>query len=232
MMLLRIRVRLPDRPGSLGKVARLLGAAGADVVQMTVLERDGGRALDDFTVAWPAGASVDRLIEGLGFIPGVEVEGVWPTVEPQGAFPDAALIGQLAAEPGDGLAIFTDALPGILSADWAGLLSAPSGAAALVYASVGALSGGTLPGAALSGGALPDVRPPRPRALTGTDGTHYALAPIGGLRTGLVILVARTAAPRFHRTEVFRLTQLIGAAEAVLGPRLGQMAAAVAIALS
>jgi hypothetical protein len=221
MMLLRIRVRLPDRPGSLGKVARILGAAGADVVQMAVLEREGGRALDDFTVAWPAGTSIDRLIEGLGFIPGVVVEGVWPTVEPQGAFPDAALIGQLAAEPGDGLAIFTDALPGILSADWAGLLRAPSGAASLVYASAGAHSGG----------ALPEVRPVRPRAFAGTDGTNYALAPIGGLRTGLVILVARTAAPRFHRTEVFRLTQLVSAAEAVLGPRLSQMAAAVAIAL-
>ncbi|MFD0851823.1 ACT domain-containing protein, partial [Actinomadura adrarensis] len=42
-MLLRIRVRLPDRPGSLGKVARILGAAGADVAQMAVLERDNGR---------------------------------------------------------------------------------------------------------------------------------------------------------------------------------------------
>ena len=221
-MLLRIRVRLPDRPGSLGKVARILGAAGADVVQMTVLERDGGRALDDFTVAWPAGVSIDRLIDGLGFVPGVDVHGVWPTIEPQGAFPDAALIGQLAAEPADGLAIFTDALPCILSADWAGLLRATSGTAALVYSSVGALSDG----------ALPDIRPVRPRAFVAADGTNYALAPIGGLRTGLVIMVARTAAPRFHCTEVFRLTQLVGAAEAVLGPRLGQMAAAVAIAFS
>jgi hypothetical protein len=222
MMLLRIRVRLPDRPGSLGKVARILGAAGADVVQMTVLEHDAGRALDDFTVAWPAGASIDRLVEGLGFVPGVDVEGVWPTVEPQGAFPDAALIGQLAADPADGLAIFTDALPGILSADWAGLLRAASGAGALVYASAGGMSDD----------ALPDVRPVRARAFAAADGTNYALAPIGGMHTGLVILVARTAAPRFHRTELFRLTQLVSAAEAVLGPRLGQMAAAVAIAFS
>jgi ACT domain len=222
MMLLRIRVRLPDRPGSLGKVARILGAAGADVVQMTVLERDGGRALDDFTVAWPAGTSIDRLVEGLGSILGVDVEGVWPTIEPQGAFPDAALIGQLAAEPADGLAILTDALPGLLSADWAGLLRSASGAAALVHAST----------AALPVVDLPDVRPVRPRAFVAADGTNYALAPIGGLRTGLLVLVARTAAPKFHRTELFRLTQLVTAAEAVLGPRLGQLAAAVAIAFS
>lgn len=223
-MLLRIRVRLPDRPGSLGRVARILGAAGADVVQMVVLERDAGRALDDFTVAWAAGSSIDRLIEGLVLIPGVEVDGVWPTAEPQGAFPDAALVGQLAAEPADGPAIFTDALPAILSADWAALLRVhvASGDPALVHSSVGALPGAE----------LPDVRPVRPRAFSGADGTNYAVAPLGGMRTGLVILVARTVAPRFHGTEVFRLAQLISAAEAVLGPRLGQVAAAVAIALS
>jgi hypothetical protein len=217
-MLLRVRVRLPDRPGSLGKVARILGATGADVVQMTVLERDGGRALDDFTVAWPSGASIDRLVEGLGFIPGVNVEGVWPTVEPQGAFPDAALIGQLAARPEDGLMIFTDAVPGILSANWAGLVRVTSREPELVHASLderGAIE-------------LPDIMPARPRAFAGTDGTQYALAPIGGDRTGLVVLVARTAAPPFHRTEVFRLAQLTSAAEAVLGSRLSQAATAAA----
>jgi hypothetical protein len=219
-MLLRIRVRLPDRPGSLGKVARILGAAGADVVQMTVLERDEGRALDDFTVAWPSGASIDRLIEGLGFVPGVAVEGMWPTVEPQGAFPDAALIGQLAAKPEDGLVIFTDSVPGILSADWAGLLRTTSREPRLVHTSVD-----------LVDFELPDVTPVRPRAFAGPDGTQYAVAPIGGVSTGLAIIVARTAAPPFHRTEVFRLAQLINAAEAVLGSRLGQAAAAVAVAL-
>src|SRR5437763_227844 len=79
-MLLRLRVRLPDRPGSLGQVARTLGVTGADIVQMVVLERIGGRAVDDFTVIWPAAAPVDRILAGLGAIPGVAVEGVWRSV--------------------------------------------------------------------------------------------------------------------------------------------------------
>src|SRR3989442_455586 len=45
VMLLRLRVRLPDRPGSLGQVARPLGGTGADTVQMVVLERVDGRPL-------------------------------------------------------------------------------------------------------------------------------------------------------------------------------------------
>lgn len=208
-MLLRIRVRLPDRPGSLGKVARILGAAGADVVQMAVLERDSGRALDDFPVAWPAGAGIDRLCDGLASVPGVEIIGIWPTIEPQGAFPDAALITQLAAGPDVGLVTLTDAVPGILSADWAGLVDTGQG---LVHTSLRSARG------AFADIEVPELEPLRPRAFTGDDGTQYAVAPIAG--AGLVLLVARTGAPLFHRTEVFRLAQLVGAAEAVLGPRL------------
>ncbi len=213
-MLLRIRVRLPDRPGSLGKVARILGAAGADVVQMAVLERDSGRAMDDFTVAWPAGAGIDRLCEGLSSVPGVDIVGIWPTVEPPGTNQDAALIGQLAAaRESDGLAILTDAVPAMLSADWAGLLRVEGeDDAVLVHTSLGVLGGID----------VPPLEPLRPRGFTAEDGTRYAVVPIGGGE--LALLVARTGAPPFHRTEVLRLAQLVGAAEAVLGARLRAMA--------
>lgn len=204
-MLLRIRVRLPDRPGSLGQVARTMGAAGADVVQMAVLERDNGRAMDDFTVVWPAGAGTERLAEGLGSVPGVEVVGIWPTAEPQGAFPDAAVIGQVAAVPERGARILVDAVPAILSADWAGLAELEGeGGAVLVHTSAGGDPGAGLPG----------LLPLRPRAFTAPDGTRYAVCPLA--KGSLALVVARTGAPPFHRTEVFRLEQLTGAADAVL----------------
>ncbi|MFC6882187.1 MULTISPECIES: ACT domain-containing protein [Actinomadura] len=216
-MLLRIRVRLPDRPGSLGRVARTLGAAGADVVQMAVLERDGGRALDDFTVAWPAGAGIDRLCEGLASVPGVDIVGVWPTAEPQGAFPDAAVIGQVAASPARGPMILADAVPALLSGDWAGLAETGGGdGPGLVHASVHGLAGVR----------LPELAPLRPRSFTAPDGTQYAICPMeGGDGRGLVLVAARTGAPPFHRTEVERLAQLVGAAEAVLGVRAAACAA-------
>ncbi|WP_242906874.1 ACT domain-containing protein [Actinomadura terrae] len=213
-MLLRIRVRLPDRPGSLGRVARTLGAAGADVAQMAVLERGDGRALDDFTVGWPAGAAPGPLHDGLASVPGVEVLGIWPTGEPCGAFPDAAVIGQVAAVPERGAEILADAVPAILSAGWAGLAEVGAdGAAALVYASVG----GAAPAE------LPALAPVRPRSFTAPDGAHFALCPLSGgpLSTSAVILVvSRTGAPPFHRTEVLRLEQLAGAAGAVLSAGL------------
>ena len=98
-MLLRLRVELPDRPGSLGQVARTLGVVGADIVSVVVLERAQGRAVDDFTVVWPASALVGRILVGLGAVPGVRVVGVWRCTElPAPIGRDVALLGQVAAD--------------------------------------------------------------------------------------------------------------------------------------
>ena len=234
-MLLRVRVTLPDRPGALGQVARTLGVAGADIVQVVVLERLGGRAVDDFTVVWPGASRVERLLAGLAAIPGVQVDGVWKAIgAPVSGGHDAELLAQVAANPPDGLATLVDAVPGLLAADWA--------AAAVVPADWAARSGAPRPlphePHVLQGSAptpayaswrapsplhLPGVTPLRARALTGPDGTRYAVAPFG--RAGLVLVVARSdddelPAAAFHVTEVDRIAQLVRAAAVILGDRL------------
>jgi hypothetical protein len=227
-MLLRLRVRLPDRPGSLGQVARTLGVTGADIVQMVVLERVGGRAVDDFTVIWPAASPVDRILAGLGAIPGVSVEGVWRSVgAPAVGGADAELVGQVAANLTEGVATLVDAVPGLLSADWAAALVVPAdwarsadeptgpGGTTVVYASWRAPK----PLRA------PEVTPLRPRAFDGADGQRYAAAPFG--RAGVILLIARgDDAPGFHVTEVDRLAQLVRASALVLGTRLDQLSPA------
>ena len=236
-MLLRVRVTLPDRPGALGQVARTLGVAGADIVQVVVLERLGGRAVDDFTVVWPGASRVERLLAGLAAIPGVQVDGVWKAIgAPVSGGHDAELLAQVAANPSDGLATLVDAVPGLLAADWA--------AAAIVPADWAARAGAPRPSAGgtdLSLGGepttayaswrapaplrLPEVTPLRARPLTGPDGTRYAVAPFG--RAGLVLVVARCddeelPAAGFHVTEVDRVAQLVRAAAVILGDRLDQ----------
>jgi hypothetical protein len=68
---------------------------------------------------------------------------------------------------------------------------------------------------------VPPLEPLRPRAFTAEDGTRYAVVPLGGGE--LALLVARTDAPPFHRSEVLRLSQLVSAAEAVLGERVRRL---------
>jgi hypothetical protein len=223
-MLLRVRVTLPDRPGALGQVARTLGVAGADIVQVVVLERLGGRAVDDFTVVWPGATRVERLLAGLAAIPGVQVDGVWKAIgAPVNGGHDAELLAQVAANPVDGLATLVDAMPGLLAADWA--------AAAVVPADWAARSGsgGTEPAVvyaswrAPSPLRLPEVTPLRARPMAEPGGPRYAVAPFG--RAGLVLVLARTdeddlPAAAFHVTEVDRVAQLVRAAAVILGNRL------------
>ncbi|MEU8077012.1 amino acid-binding protein [Catellatospora citrea] len=241
-MLLRVRVALPDRPGSLGQVARTLGVAGADIVQVVVLERLGGRAIDDFTVVWPGGAGVERLRAGLGAMPGVRVDGIWRAIGAPvaGAF-DAELLTQVAANPNEGLATLVDTVPALLAADWAMALQVPADWAARGSVGIDARHGAddmAVLGAVRKRPAppvvyaswrapeqlqLPEVTPLRARAITGADGTRYALAPFG--RAGLVLVVARTAdaelpVAAFHATEVDRVAQLVRAAAAIVGDRL------------
>ena len=51
MLLRRLLVRLPDRPGSLGKVTTLLGRLGVDIREVRILGRDGAHATDEFVVS-------------------------------------------------------------------------------------------------------------------------------------------------------------------------------------
>jgi hypothetical protein len=202
MPLLRIRLRLPDRPGSLGTVARTLGAAGADIVQVVVLERSGGRAVDDITVSWPQGASLDVLCDALVSARGVEIDGVWRTHEAPGVFADVEVVGQMAANPPNGVVALVEAVPKIFGGDWAAMLGRDG---IVVHASWQAPEPLTLPSIPASGA----------RAFTGSDGVRYASVPVG--RSGQTLLLARVAAPPFHQTEIERLIQLATAAEAVLG---------------
>ena len=226
-MLLRVRVTLPDRPGALGQVARTLGVAGADIVQVIVLERLGGRAVDDFTVVWPGAARVERLLAGLAAIPGVQVDGVWKAIgAPVNGGHDAELLAQVAANPADGLATLVDAMPGLLAADWAVAAVVPADWAARSGTPGGVPSEPSVAYASWRAPGplrLPEITPLRARPLTGPDGTRYAVAPFG--RAGLVLVVGRSddddlTPAAFHVTEVDRVAQLVRAAATILGDRL------------
>ncbi|WP_101789007.1 amino acid-binding protein [Nonomuraea indica] len=197
-MLLRLRVSLPDRPGCLGQVARALGALGADILQVTVLEREAGRAVDDFTVSWPGAATTDEVRDRLSGMPGVRVEGVWPTKDVPGAAPDYDLLMHVAAEPERGLATLVDALPGLCGAEWSL-----------------ALSGGVVRHASLAAPPSFDLPEPPLRAATRvTEKLRLMLLPVAA--HGLHVVVARADGPVFHRAELDRAARIVAVVSALL----------------
>lgn len=199
-MLLQVRVRLPDRPGSLGRVTWLLGALGVDIQQVVVLGRESGRAVDDFTVELPGSVSRERLVATLQDVPGVAVDGVWPAAGVPGTS-DVAVLGQVAADPERGLAILVDAVPRLLGAHWAALVTAGG---TVAYASVGAPAQVYAP------------EPLRARTYETDDGHRYAMAPFDTKAPELSLVAGRADAPGFHIAELERLIALVTAAGVVL----------------
>src|SRR5690606_12942004 len=67
------RVWVPDRPGALGQVASRIGAVGGDVLGIEVIDRGGGRAVDELTIQLVP-AHVELLIREVNAVDGVDVE--------------------------------------------------------------------------------------------------------------------------------------------------------------
>jgi hypothetical protein len=71
-----LRVWVPDRPGALGAVASRIGAVRGDLVGIDILERGGGRAIDELIVELPSESLVGLLISEVAQVDGVDVEDV------------------------------------------------------------------------------------------------------------------------------------------------------------
>jgi hypothetical protein len=91
-----VRVWLPDRPGALGQVASRIGAVRGDVVGIDILERGGGRAVDELVVTVPGSEVLDLLVAEICQVDGVAVEEIRPAVRPHGDIGVSVL--EIAAE--------------------------------------------------------------------------------------------------------------------------------------
>ncbi|GAB2984437.1 ACT domain-containing protein [Saccharothrix stipae] len=211
-----IRVQLPDRPGTLGAVASALGAIGADILSVDVVERGAGLAIDDLVVELPSGRLPDVLITAAESIDGVEVDAVRPYAGVLDTHRELELVEDVAEDPRNGLAIFTEGVPKIIRAGWAVVVS---------------WDGGTVH-RLTSSSAAPETRlqtPPwlplaRATVLDGEDdwvpatwqelGTELAATPLG--KPDRVLLVGRPGGPMFRAAEVARLAHLAGIVSVVL----------------
>jgi hypothetical protein len=95
-----LRLWLPDRPGALGAVASRIGAVGGDVVGIDILERGGGRAIDELVVDLPDPARVSLMLGEIRYVDGVDVEEVRerPADEPDPHLAALETAARVAAE--------------------------------------------------------------------------------------------------------------------------------------
>ncbi|MEU8269268.1 amino acid-binding protein [Sphaerisporangium sp. NPDC049002] len=177
-------------------MTRVLGIAGADIIQLVVLERGEGRAVDDLTVYWPDSAPRDTLVQGLESVPDIIVEGVWGTREAPGTYPELEILKYITTAGDRALATLIDSMPVLFSADWAAAATERT-PRTVVHSSWRAPD--DVP--------FPSITPPRPEAHTLPSGLHIVAAPLPPL--ALTFLLARADGPPFHRIEVHRLTRIL-----------------------
>jgi malate dehydrogenase (oxaloacetate-decarboxylating) len=71
-----IRVRLDDRPGSFGRLATAIGAAGGSLGAIDLVRVEGAAKVRDVTVEATDAAHIERIVEAVRAVDGVEVEQV------------------------------------------------------------------------------------------------------------------------------------------------------------
>jgi hypothetical protein len=209
-----MRLVLPDRPGALGAVATALGAVGADILSVDVIERAPGRATDDFVVELPPDKLADSLVSAAATVTGVQVESIRPYAGQIDPHRELELLEALAQDPESSLPVLADGVARVFRAGWALVLGSPVVGQSRVLA---------------SGGAAPEVRslatpwwPPTPAHVLSAEqewappdwarlGTELAVAPLG---RECALLVGRPAL-RWLPSELVRLAHLAALAATV-----------------
>ena len=216
-----MRVVLPDRPGTLGSLASALGAEGADILSVDVVERVGGKAVDDLVVDLPAARPPDVLITAAESVRDVTVESLRPFAGPLDTARELELVEAVSAAPADGAALAADALPRIYRAAWALVVELDgagrphrlASSAAAPETEAAELPWLPLPRAVVlepSSGAHPV-----PSAWTDLD-TELAASPLGS--PGRVLVVGRPGGPAFRPSELARMAHLCGILGVVMTP--------------
>jgi hypothetical protein len=208
-----LRVRLPDQPGVLGRVATALGNAGADIESITVVDRTDEYAVDDLIVALPPGALADRLVSAVAGVPGVIVETVQRHHGRQRVYDDLTLL-DLASTSERPLVALVDGLPELLQVGYALVLSAAAPAEIEVLAaSAGAPESPMRDWLPIDGPALLD--PAEVWVDPVAAGPDCELLGVPYRRDG-ALLLGRMGGPTFLTSEITRVSHLARLAQALL----------------
>jgi hypothetical protein len=210
-----LRIVLPDRPGSLGAVATALGAAGADILGVEVVEhRPDGRAVDDFLLELEAGRLPDGLVSACQSLDGVEVDFVGRYAAGANLHRDLEAIEAMTMEPHRAEEVLVELVPGVFPASWGLLVVRDGDGSARLLAASG--------GAPTTAGFRPPWLPLDKAMRITADGDwappswHDVVALVAPLDSpDRVVVVGRNGGPETLDSEVARLAHLAALAGTV-----------------
>jgi hypothetical protein len=200
-----MRIRLPDRPGSLGAVATAMGGVGGDINAVEIVEKGDGVVVDDFIVDLPPGALPENIVTACQSLAGVRVEWISRYPEGGGLQSDLEALERMTADPGHSAETLVSLCPVVFRSHWAILLTLSEGGASPIYSTTLA----------------PDLTPEIAATFGPFDSTHRADLPSGWspgwgdttvvvtpLTGDRVIVIGRLGGPAFLESEIARLHHL------------------------
>lgn len=200
-----LRIELPDVPGSLGAVASAVGAVGANITAIEIVEqRLDGTAVDDVFVELEPSLMPDVVVSALQRLDGVRVLWISRYAASGNLHLDLEAVELITQQPRRAVERLTDLTPRTFRSDWALVARSTEGEVIREYASPGAP---TLPAEAMEW--FPLDKPARPEVSDTWEGfssTVVGLVPLG-VRTR-VVAFGRHGGPEILDSELARLAHL------------------------
>ncbi|GAA1847364.1 hypothetical protein JOF54_000500 [Microlunatus capsulatus] len=199
-----MRVRLPDRPGSLGAVATAMGGVGGDINAVEIVEKGDGVVVDDFIVDLPPGALPENIVTACQTLEGVKVEWISRYPEGGGLQSDLEALERMTADPVHAAETLVSLCPVVFRSHWATLLQLGDGTR-VVYSTT--LAPDLTPEVAATFGPFEAThRVDLPSGWSpGWGDTTLVVTPLTGDR---VIAIGRLGGPAFLDSEIARLHHL------------------------
>lgn len=208
-MIHTVRIALLDQPGMLGAIAAALSHAGANILNMHVVDVEEGIAVDDFVVEMQDGGAAEELRRTVEEVPGALVEAIKPLEAAPGLLAPLELAAELATRSETVLLALVRGLPHALASTWAAAIHISDGRVEILAASVGAPP------------SLKQIETPwmpleRPRRLPEAEWMppawrmrRYDLVAAPLYDSASAVVVARARGPRFRAAEIRQLELLV-----------------------
>lgn len=115
-----LRVELPDVPGSLGRLASAIGAAGANIEAIEIVGKDAadGVAIDDVFIAPDPGVMPDSIVSACTTLEGVRVLWISRYAAGGNLFLDLEAVESMTQDAGGAIVRLVDAVPEVFRVDW------------------------------------------------------------------------------------------------------------------
>jgi hypothetical protein len=197
-----LRVELPDVPGSLGRLASVIGEAGGDIEAIEIIEkRHDGVAVDDVLLETVPGALPDSIVSACTALDGVRVLWISRYAAGGNLFLDLEAVEDLTAHPERALDRLVDLLPVVFRCDWGARVHRHDG---VLHASEAAPD------------QVPWVPLDRTTRLEAADDVNLACAT--RIDDDEIVVMARRGGPEFLDSELARLGHLTGLALSIAEP--------------